>query len=258
MAPPLAGRTLLLLSEQGMGDAIQFARYAPLIDRDGGSIVMQLRKPLLRLFAAAPALAGVGPVAIDAPLPPHDVVLPMVSLARVLRARPDALPPPLSFAVAEPFLAEAAKAFPPRLGRRRIGIVWAGSPGHSNDRNRSTVLPSFLPLFAHPATDLYSFQIGDRAQDLTTTGFGAMVSDLSSRIGDFLDTAAYLRQIDLLVAVDTSTVHLAGSLGVPTVAMVPHAVDWRWGGAGTTTPWYASLRLARQPAQGVWAGPSGE
>lgn len=251
---PLAGRTLLLLSEQGMGDAIQFARYVPLIARDGGRIAMQLRPPLLPLFAAAPALAGVDLTAMGGALPPHDVCLPLLSLPRVLKARPETLPPPLAFDLPQDRLAEAAKAFPPRLGRRRVGIVWAGSPGHRNDRNRSADLAAFRSLFADPGLDLYSFQIGERARDLAVSGLGALVADLSGRISDFRDTAILLRQVDLLVAVDTGPVHLAGSLGVPTVVVMPFAVDWRWGESGETTPWYASLRLVRQPTQGDWDG----
>jgi hypothetical protein len=251
---PLAGRTLLLLSEQGMGDAIQFARYVPLIARDGGRIAMQVRKPLLNLFAAVPALAGVDLAASEGPLPPHDLCLPLISLTRVLKARPETLPPPLSIDLPKDRLAEAEKLFPPRVGRRRVGIVWAGSPGHRNDRNRSAELAAFRPLFAHPGLDLYSFQVGERARDLAETGLGALVSDLSPRIADFLDTAVLMRQMDLMVAVDTGTVHLAGSLGVPTVVVIPFAVDWRWGEDGATTPWYTSLRLVRQPRQGDWEG----
>ncbi len=249
---PLAGRTLLLLSEQGMGDAIQFARYVPLIVRDGGRVAMQVRKPLLSLFAAAPALAGVELVASDAPLPPHDLCLPLISLMRVLKARPETLPPPLAVDLPPDRLAEAEKIFPPRAGRRRVGIVWAGSPGHRNDRNRSTELASFRPLFAHPGLDIYSFQVGDRARDLAETGIGVLVADLAPRISDFLDSALLMRQMDLIVAVDTGPVHLAGSLGVPAVVVMPFAVDWRWGEKGATTPWYPSLRLVRQPRQGDW------
>lgn len=250
----LAGRTLLILGEQGMGDVIQFSRFIPLIEPDGGRILLRLRKPLLRLFALAPALAGVEIVSEDDPPPAHDLAIPVGSLPLVLGARPETLPPPLAFAVPDEMVAAAAPAFPPRAGRKRVGLVWAGSPGHRNDRNRSTEPKTFLPLFAHPGVDLYALQVGDRAADLAASGLGALLTDLSGRLSDFLDTAAHLRHLDLLVAVDTGTVHLAGSLGLPTVVVMPQAVDWRWGAEGTATPWYAALRLARQPSQGDWAG----
>ncbi|MGE4527993.1 MAG: tetratricopeptide repeat protein [Rhodospirillaceae bacterium] len=250
----LAGRTLLILGEQGMGDVIQFARFIPLIEPDGGRILLRLRKPLMRLFAQAPALAGVALFCEDDAPPDHDIAIPVGSLPLALGARPQTLPPPLSFAVPDEMVKAAAAAFPPRGGRKRVGLVWAGSPGHRNDRNRSTEPKTFLPLFAHPGVDLYALQVGERAADLGKSGLGALLTDLSGRLTDFLDTAAFLRHLDLLVAVDTGTVHLAGSLGLPTVVATPSAVDWRWGAEGTATPWYASLRLARQPRQGDWAG----
>ncbi|MBN2752415.1 MAG: glycosyltransferase family protein [Rhodospirillaceae bacterium] len=251
---PLSGKTLAILSEQGMGDMIQFARFVPAVIAMGGHVVMQVRPPLLRLFAQIPALVGVRLVSVTDPLPHHDLMSPVGSLPLVLHARPETLPPPLAFSLPEDQIAAAAKALPPRMGRRRVGIVWAGSPGHRNDRHRSAPLSAFLPLFRHPGLDLYSFQVGARAADLADSGLGVVLTDLSSRLGDFSDTAAYLRQIDVLVAVDTGIVHLAGSLGVPTLVVTPQAVDWRWGGIGTTPPWYASLRIVRQTRQGDWDG----
>lgn len=249
---PRRGRTLLVAGEQGMGDVIQFARFLPLVPRDG-PLVLAVRKPLVRLLRAAPALAHVAVVEAAAAPPPHDLLLPIMSLPRVLGATPEAMPPPLAFAVPEALLERAAGAFPPRDGRRRTGIVWAGSAGHRNDANRSAGLQAFLPLCADSRRQVWSFQVGPRAADLARPGYAGFLGDLSPAIDDFLDTAAFLRQIDELIAVDTGIVHLAGSLGVPTAVLLPEACDWRWGAGAAATPWYPSLRLARQRRQGDWA-----
>ncbi len=248
---PLAGRTLLLASEQGMGDVIQFARFIPQIP-GGGRIVLALRRPLLRLFRTAPALTGVAMVDAAEPLPPHDLVLPLLSLPRVFGATPATLPPPLGFRVPEAMLRAAEARLAPRHGRRRFGLAWAGSSGHRNDRHRSAPLGAFLPLLGHPAWQALSFQVGPRAAEIAAHGLGGLLDDLAPGIDDFLDTAAFLLTIERLVTVDTGIAHLAGSLGVPTSIIVPEACDWRWGVGVSATPWYPSLALVRQPRQGDW------
>ena len=248
---PLDGRTLLLVGEQGMGDVIQFARFVTQIPA-GGRCMLAVRAPLLRLFRTAPALDGVVLVEAAAPLPPHDLVLPLLSLPRVLQATPGTLPPPLAFRVPEAMTAAADARLAPRHGRRRLGIVWAGSSGHRNDRHRSAPLDRFVPLLADPAWDVLSFQVGPHAAELATHGLGGLVSDLAPMIADFLDTAAFLRTIDRLVTVDTGIAHLAGSLGIPTSVLLPEACDWRWGVGTDATPWYPGLTLVRQPRQGDW------
>jgi tetratricopeptide (TPR) repeat protein len=249
---PLAGRTLLLTSEQGMGDVIQFGRFIAQIP-DDGRIVLALRRPLLRLFRTAPALERVRLVDAAEPLPPHDLILPLLSLPRVLRATPETLPPPLAFQVPQAAVAAAEDRLAPRGGRRRLGLVWAGSSGHRNDRNRSAPLGQFLPLLADPAWDVFSFQVGPHAAELGAHGLGGLVRDLAPLIDDFLDTAAFLLTIERLVTVDTGIAHLAGSLDVSTSVLVPEACDWRWGVGVSASPWYSSLSLVRQPRQGDWS-----
>lgn len=249
---PLSGRTLLLTSEQGMGDVIQFGRFIAQIPQDG-RIVLAVRRPLLRLFRAAPALKSLLIVDAAEPLPPHDLVLPVMSLPRVLQATPESLPPPLTFRVPEAMAQAAEARLAPHHGRRRLGLAWAGSSGHRNDRNRSAPLAQLLPLLGNPAWDTLSFQIGPHAAELETHGLVGLVADLAPAIDDFLDTAAFLLTIDRLVTVDTGIAHLAGSLGVPTSVLLPEACDWRWGVGASASPWYPSLTLVRQPRQGDWA-----
>jgi len=248
----LEDKTLVLLTEQGMGDSIHFSRYIPQIPLKTGKLIIQVRKPLVRLFQMVPELKHAAIVADDQPIPKHDYHLPIGSLPGRVNAKPDAIPAPLTFQVPDTMVQKAAASFPERRGRRRIGFIWAGSPGHKNDRNRSCRIEDFLPLLSNPAWDAYSFQVGPSSKDLGTTGAGALCSDLSGHIYDFLDTAAYLKHIDLLVAVDTGPAHLAGSLGIPTVILTPEAVDWRWGIKQSRTPWYKSVTLIHQDVQGNW------
>ena len=249
---PLDGRTLLLVGEQGLGDVIQFARFVAQVP-PGGRLALAVRKPLLRLLRAAPALGGVAVVDAAEPLPPHDLVLPLLSLPRVLRTTPETLPLPVEFRIPEAAVADADARLGPRHGRRRLGIVWAGSSGHRNDRNRSAPLAVLVPLLADPSWEVLSFQFGPHAAELASHGLAGLVRDIAPMIDDFLDTAAFLRTIERLVTVDTGIAHLAGSLGVPTSVMVPEACDWRWGVDGAASLWYPSLTLVRQPRQGDWA-----
>lgn len=252
---PPGGRALAVLCEQGMGDMVQFARYVPLIPGDGDRLILQVRAPLLPLLSCARELAGAVFVDREKPLPSHDLYVPIMSLPGLVDARPDAVPPPLSFALPGAARSRAAAMVPVRQGRRRIGIVWAGSAGHRNDRNRSAGLEAFLPVLGNPDWDVFSFQVGNRAADLAFAGLSALCTDLAPRLEDFLDTAAFLTRMDAVLAVDTCVAHVAGSLGVPTWIILPEAVDWRWNPDSGNTRWYPSVRIVRQNRQGDWESP---
>ncbi len=142
----------------------------------------------------------------------------------------------------------------PQTGRRKVGIVWAGKPMYAQDQWRSMADPTtLLPIASLPNIDCYSLQVGERVPQLWQTGMNAFVTDLSSQITDWADTAKILSELDLLVSVDTAPPHLAGAMGVPVAMMLPEASCWRWLGHDTvTTPWYPSMRLFRQERQGDW------
>ncbi|MDR3435438.1 glycosyltransferase family 9 protein [Telmatospirillum sp.] len=127
--------------------------------------------------------------------------------------------------------------------------MWAGKP---TPRDRSCPLPLLLPLLGDPRLAPYSLQIGPRAGDLVASGADALVTDLGPALRDFAETAAMLRQLDLLVTVDTAVAHLAGALGLPTFLLLRHSSDWRWFDRGTTSPWYPSFTLFRQKAPHRW------
>lgn len=242
---PLDGRTILLHAEQGFGDAIQFARYAPLVARAGGRVILEVHPLLSRL------LGTLGPevqvVERGPEPPPHDLHCPLMSLPRAFRTDLATIPAARSYLSADPGDVARQRA---RMGEGdglRVGLVWAGNPKHRNDRNRSIPPDRLRPLLAVPGVRFFSLQAGDGGDALPDG-----VTGLMDGVRDFADTAAILANLDLLIAVDTATIHLAGALGVPAWLLLPFAPDWRWLLDREDTPWYPSLRLHRQPRPGDW------
>jgi Tfp pilus assembly protein PilF len=224
------GRTVLLWAEQGYGDAIQFIRYASVVGARGARVIVQCRPALHGLFSAIEGIAEiVGPD--DAPH--HDCHAALMSLPGLLGGALDPKPY-LGTPAAMPLGAKKA---------RRIGLVWAGNPDHANDRNRSHALRDFAPL-ASANAEFYALQTGDAAMDPAPDGLA--VTTLGDRLKNFADTASALAAMDLVIAVDTATAHLAGALGRPVWLILPPNPDWRWGEAGETTSWYGSMRLFRR------------
>jgi tetratricopeptide (TPR) repeat protein len=251
----LPGGTILLYAEQGFGDTLQFFRYLPLVRARAGAarVIVVCSPPLARLLAEC----GVEDVEVvaardweTAVLPRFDRHLPLLSLPLALGI--DAPRP-----MAAPYLrADPAWRAPwrDRLGASpafRVGVVWAGSRGHKDDRRRSLELERLRPVLRVPGVTFYSLQIdrrGESPQALTEAG----LIDFTEHLTDFAETAALLAELDLVIAVDTATVHLAGALGRPVWTLLPFIPDWRWGLQGETTPWYPTMRLFRQPAIGDW------
>lgn len=253
---PLAGRTLLLQPEQGLGDTIQFARYAGLLAGRGESVVLGVQPELKRLMAGLVQPAGGAiPVRVAAcgeVLPPIDCHLPLLSVPGLLRHGMGDIPG------ATPYLAAAPEAV--ARWRRRlagegpaIGLVWAGNPKHVNDANRSLPLAALAPLAAVPGLRWFGLQLGARRAELADPAWAAAgVTDLAGALTDLAETAAALAVLDLLIAVDTAPVHLAGALGRPAWLLLPAVPDWRWLLGRRDSPWYPSLRLFRQPRPGDW------
>lgn len=252
---PLAGRTLLLHAEQGFGDTIQFARYAPLAAERGGRVLLEVPRPLVRLLKQSlPEAVRVIPKT-DSP-PHHDLHCPLMSLPRAFGTALDSIPAALPYLRADPEDAAAWRerlAGPPGL---RVGLVWAGNPNHRNDRNRSLPPDRLAPLAAVPGLRLIGLQTGD-ARNALPSPLRDRVEDVMDAVRDFADTAALLANLDLVIAVDTAIVHLAGALGRPAWVLLPYAPDWRWLLGRADTPWYPSLRLFRQPRPGDWSAVAG-
>ena len=247
----LAGRTLLLHAEQGLGDTLQFARFVEHLLEPGVSIVIECQKPLAGL------LQSLGPVRVVSqgePLPPFDSHLPLMSLPNVLGTRLDTIPAAVPYLAADPAKIARWKA---RIGQTTdlaVGVVWSGNPGHKFDRRRSIAAAAILPDLVMPGVRLFSLQKDPRAEDIATLeAMAADITDLSPSLNDFSDTAASLEALDLVIAVDTSTAHLAGALGRPIWLMLPYALDWRWLRDREDSPWYPTMRLFRQSTPRVWA-----
>jgi hypothetical protein len=243
----LAGKTLLLHAEQGLGDTIQFVRYARLAAERCRTVLLECQPQLAGLLRGAPGVAQV--IAQGTPLPPFDAHLPLLSLPRVFGTTVQTVP------WGEPYLrAEAEKRERWRRelgpGRLHVGLAWAGRPQQWDDRKRSMSLASLAPLAPAPNTVFHSLQWGEAAAQADPPGMKLV--RYGDRIRDFADMAALVGALDLVISVDTSVAHLAGALGVPTWVLLAHAPDWRWLLEREDSPWYPATRLFRQRLDGDW------
>ncbi len=245
---PVAG-TLLIHTEQGAGDAMQFVRFVPLARQRVGKVLLVCPKRLMRLFSRVPGIDEIR-TAGQFDVTSFDTFCPLLSLPNVLGATLETVPvqraylhPPSDSVPLPP-----AKIASPKL---RIGLSWAGSRTHIGDRQRSAKLRDFSPLFEVPGIAFYSLQIDDSSAELAE--FDGALTDLKDLQGDWADAASLVSQLDLVIAVDTGIVHLAGALGVPVWIALHHWPDWRWMIDQTDNIWYPSARLFRQEKSGDWA-----
>ena len=237
----LNGKKLLLISEQGFGDTIQFGRYAQKLADKGAALVWAVRAPLVRLLKDN--LPG-SVIDETSALPACDYWLPILSL-------PFALGMKKASAALINFKTPAEPKLPNPNGQRKIGLVWKGSATHERDHERSVSLPTLAPLWSIKDAQFFA-PFREATEELKSAT--APVAPLGHLINDFADMAALLKQLDVLVTVDTAAAHLAGALGVKTFLLLPTCPDWRWGVSGEKTGWYPSLTLMRQKEYGDWAG----
>lgn len=244
------GKRLLITTEQGIGDALQFVRFvAPLAQR-GAAVVVQARPELRALLATASGVCET--VAVGDRAPACDAELPMLSLPHRLGMDAPDSGATFPYLKSDPSRKDAIeRALGTMKGKRRIGIAWAGAPHHRNDQRRSLPLASLVPLFSLPGVAWQSLQKGPAAAQLEQVAKAREVRPLDAQY-DFASTAALVDALDAVVTVDTSIAHLAAALGKPVYVLLPFAPDWRWGIAGERTPWYSTARLFRQPSIGDW------
>ena len=238
---PLNGRTLLIYCEQGFGDRIQFARFISHLRQFGGHILFLTSPPLDRLMSS---LLGIDSIVLKGePLPEFDLVVPLMEVPAIIDIDyPDVAPLPY------PSLPEPQAISELNRPGFKVCLTWAGSKTHGNNALRSMNPHYFDALADMEGIAWYGLQL-PRATELPNL---PGILDLSHYMNDFFDTAQLIRQMDLVVTVDTSMLHVAGSLGLPAVVLLAFKPDWRWGAAGRQTPWYPSLTLLRQPAYGDW------
>ena len=246
---PVAGRRLLLWCEQGLGDTLQFCRYATLAAARGAQVILEVQAPLTGLLAG---LAGVQRiVAHGSALPDFDLHCPLLSLPLAFGTTLDSVPAPVSYLRSDPALTEFWRQ---RLGARsrpRVGIVWSGNSAHGNDRNRSVPLADWIGWLPREF-DYFCLQKDIREADRRTLAANPWIAVSEDAHAGFDYTAALIGELDLVASVDTSIAHLAGALGRTVWLLLPHSPDWRWMLEREDTPWYPSMRLFRQPAAGDW------
>jgi len=249
---PLTGRTILLKTEQGLGDTLQFIRYAPLIQQRGARVVVWSYTPLLSLLRTCPGIHYV--LACDEPPPAFDVQTSLLSLPGLLGTTLATVPADVPYLSADPVLVAHWRRELSTIPGFKIGIVWQGRPGHEEDRFRSVPLTAFAPLARLEGVHLFSLQVGPGSEQIAALAGRFPVTDLGSRFdpASFADAAAVVKNLDLVVTVDTALAHLAGALGSPVWLALPFSPDWRWLLGREDSPWYPSMRLFRQPQPGQW------
>jgi Flp pilus assembly protein TadD len=247
------GRTLLLLSEQGFGDTIQFIRYLPLVAKRGGKIIIECRPELQRLFETI--AVGCQVIASGQALPEFDFHCFLLSLPHILSTTFANHPQTVPYLQPD---TEQTRKWQRRLTEHsavvKVGLAWAGSPSHKNDRNRSIELARLATLREATGARFFSLQKGKMPTEAKATPAGVDLVDWSDELNDFADTASLIANLDLVISVDTAVAHLAGAMGKPVWTLLPFVPDWRWLLERQDSPWYPTMRLFRQRFPGDWDG----
>lgn len=246
---PLAGRTILLHAEQGLGDTLQFVRFARQVKACGaGRLLLECARTCARLMKQCDGIDGL--CVRDEPLPHFDVHLPLLSLPRVLQMTLETIPQNVPYLHVDPELIQHWRDRLAGISGLRVGIVWQGNAQHVSDRWRSVALERFSELAEVPGISLISLQKGLGSEQLAK--MPGLALDLGPELNDLADTGAVLKCLDLVVSVDTAIVHLAGALAVTAWVALPFNPDWRWLLNRADSPWYPTLRLFRQTEPGQW------
>lgn len=248
---PFPGRRLLIRYEQGMGDCLQMVRFLPRVKAWGGEIALETPRSLMRLLSRLEGVDQVVEASPDGiPATAFDLDAFLMDLPGIFGTTLDTIPAAIPYVSADP---RQALIWGQRLsgGDLKIGIVWAGSPRHTNDRNRSCPLHLFGTLMETPGVRFFSLQQGPARSQLAQHRDWP-IADLADDLDDWADTAAVVENLDLVISVDTAVLHLAGAMGKKAWAILPFVPDWRWMLARTDSPWYPSMTLFRQDRAGNW------
>jgi len=255
---PFEGKTLLLHTEQGLGDSLQFIRYAPMVKERGGRVVLCCPPALERLFGMMNLFDCISPS--GSPAPEHDIQSPLLSLPMIFGTTLGTIPNSVPYLSPDPKDTTAwAERIRPYGDGFRIGLVWAGNPrkeqpgAHAIDKRRSMKLDQFAPLADIPGALWFSLQKdGEPAEQAKNPPPGMKLIDLMENVKDYADTAAFIANLDLVIGVDTSVIHMAGALGKPVWVLSRFDGCWRWLLDRSDSPWYPSLRLFRQKRPREW------
>jgi len=249
----LQGKTILLYAEQGIGDCIQFCRYVKLVSALGANVILEAPEALTGLMKG---LDGISQLVIKGEeLPFFDYQCPLLSLPLAFKTNLDTIPNPSRYINLDNYpnkIMEWKTRLGPKL-KPRVGLVWSGNPNHKNDHNRSLLLENVLP-FLSSRFEYVSLQKEVRKVDNITLNSNPHILNFASHLNDFVDTAALIENLDLVISVDTSVAHLSGALGKKTWILLPNVPDWRWLLDREDSPWYPSMKLYRQTCIGDWNG----
>lgn len=246
---PLAGATILLHTEQGHGDTIQFMRYAPLVAARGGRVVVKCHESIAALLAGARGVERV--VTETPPAKEFDLHAPVMSLPRIFATSLENVPADIPYFHADPQKTRQWARYFGDGAEMRVGLVWRGNPNHPDDLNRSCPARYLRPLLQQPGVRFFGLQKDPHEDD---SALPASVVNVGAEFADFTDTAACMSCLDLVIGVDTSVIHLAGALGRPVWVLVQSNPDWRWMLEREDSPWYPTMRLFRQRRWGDWDG----
>jgi tetratricopeptide (TPR) repeat protein len=247
---PLHGDRILLHAERGLGDTLQFLRYAYIVHEAGGKVILEVPAALRRLAPLLPCIEEL--VVSGEKLPDFSWHCPLMSLPLAFATAIDTIPSRIPYiSIPQEAVNTAAKLPWPSKGLR-VGVAWAGNPKHKRDRLRSIPLSLLEPILQLKGVEFFSLQVGDPTKQLAA--INAQITDLAPFIADMADTAALIDRLDVVISVDTSVAHLAGALGKPVWLLLAYDADWRWLTGRENSPWYPTARLFRQRSYGDWAG----
>jgi tetratricopeptide (TPR) repeat protein len=249
---PLAGKTILLHSEQGLGDALQFIRYAKLVKQQAARVVVNCQPTLARLVASCPGVDAIATLGQTAET--IDIHVTLGSLPGIFGTTLETIPAEIPYLSAPPGLVDQWRL---RLGEPqgfRVGIFWQGNPLLPRDQYRSIPLTHFRGICRTQGVQAYSLQVGAGCEQLRELGDKLPIIDLSQRSTGMHHTAAIMQCLDLVITIDSAPAHLAGALGVPVWVALSSSPEWRWMLDREDSPWYPTMRLFRQSRLGDWDG----
>jgi len=247
----LAGRTILLHVEQGFGDMLQVVRYAPLVAKRGGRVIVECRPELATLFRRIEGIEKI--VVVGDPLPAFNVHCPMMSLPLAFGTTLETIPANVPYLTPP---SDRIAAWRHRMGdpdgRLRVGLVWAGRPTQQYDRWRSGRFEYFAPLAKIKSAQFFSLQKSPAASQATNAPPEMQLIDWTADLHDFAETAALIANLDLIIGIESAVTHLAGAMGKPVWAILAHVADWRYLLNRSDSPWYPTMKLFRQTNPADW------
>ena len=250
---PLEGKTILLYAEQGLGDAIQFVRFAPLVAERGGRVILSCAASLMALFESVPGVAALADW--SKPAPAFDLCCSLLSLAGIFRTTLATLPAQTPYLHADPErLRRWSARFAPDAARLKVGLVWATQSANKSAQSRSLDLEMLAPLASAGDVLFCSLQKGPGADHIAHAPAGMRIVDFGRELADFSDTAALIANLDLVISIDTAAAHLAGAMATPVWVLTDWPPEWRWLLGRDDSPWYPTMRLFRRAREETWQG----